>query len=171
MCRKKNPITFSHGCTYTCTILEFQLNNKAKQRHVLTNWKTITLRGMEEHYDIITTIWQVTVFQRKCIITQHTVKIKPVCQTQIGRTIWQMMKYYNIFGVPLGRPKRYGHITTSSIFHWSLTHPLSAAYIRQSIGSALIQIMACRLFGTNLLSKPMLVYCQLDHSEQISVKF
>ena len=48
--------------------------------------------------------------------------------------------------------------------------PPSAAYIRQWIGSALVQIMACRLFGTKPLSKPMLGYCQLDSYEQISIK-
>ena len=40
--------------------------------------------------------------------------------------------------------------------------PPSAAYMRQSIGSALVQMMACRLFGAKPLSKPMLGYCQLD---------
>ena len=39
----------------------------------------------------------------------------------------------------------------------------SAAYMRQSTGSALLQIMACCLFGAKPLSKPMLGYCQLDH--------
>ena len=34
--------------------------------------------------------------------------------------------------------------------------PLSAAYMRQWIGSALVQIMACRLFGAQPLSKQML---------------
>ena len=34
--------------------------------------------------------------------------------------------------------------------------PSSAAYMRQWIGSALVQIMACRLFGAKPLSKPML---------------
>ena len=38
-------------------------------------------------------------------------------------------------------------------------------------GSALVQIMACRLFGAKPLSKPMLRYCQLDTKEQSSVKF
>ena len=52
-------------------------------------------------------------------------------------------------------------------WHWSLINssPPSAAYImymRQRIGSALVQIMACRLFGAKPLSKPMLRYCQLD---------
>ena len=31
--------------------------------------------------------------------------------------------------------------------------------------------MACRLFGAKPLPEPMLVYCQLDSWEQISVKF
>ena len=37
----------------------------------------------------------------------------------------------------------------------------SCAYMRQWIGPALVQIMVCCLFGTNLLSKPTLGYCQL----------
>ena len=49
--------------------------------------------------------------------------------------------------------------------------PPSAAYRRQWIGSALVHIMACRLFGAKPLSKPMLGYCQLDPIEQTSVKF
>ena len=40
--------------------------------------------------------------------------------------------------------------------------PFSVAYMRQWIGSALDQIMACRLFGANSFSKPMLHYCHLD---------
>ena len=44
--------------------------------------------------------------------------------------------------------------------------PPSAAYMRQWIGSALVQIMACRLFSAKPLSKPMLGYCQLDPWEK-----
>ena len=40
--------------------------------------------------------------------------------------------------------------------------PPSAAHIRQWIGSALVQIMPCHLFGTKPLSKPTLFYYQLD---------
>ena len=40
-------------------------------------------------------------------------------------------------------------------------YPPSAAYMRQWIGSALFQIMACRLFGEKPLPKPMLGYCEL----------
>ena len=45
------------------------------------------------------------------------------------------------------------------------------ALLRQRIGWALVQIMACRLIGAKPLSKPMLAYCQLDPKEQTSVKF
>ena len=48
--------------------------------------------------------------------------------------------------------------------------PPRATYMHQWIGSALVQIMACRLFGAKLLSKPMLGYCQLDPQEETSVK-
>ena len=45
----------------------------------------------------------------------------------------------------------------------TLTHPPpSAAYMRQWMESALVQIMACCLFGAKPLSKPMLGYCQLS---------
>ena len=47
---------------------------------------------------------------------------------------------------------------------WRLNHPPPpcAAYMPQWIGSALVQIMACRIFGTKLLSKPLMGCCQLD---------
>ena len=49
--------------------------------------------------------------------------------------------------------------------------PPSAAYMRQWIGSALVETMAWRLFGAKPLSKPMLVYYQLDHKELTLVNF
>ena len=49
--------------------------------------------------------------------------------------------------------------------------PPSVAYMRQWIGPTLVQIMAFRLFGDKPLPEPMLLYCQLDHQEQTSVKF
>ena len=39
--------------------------------------------------------------------------------------------------------------------------PPNAAYMHQWIGSALVRILVCRLFGAKPLSKPMLCYCQL----------
>ena len=53
----------------------------------------------------------------------------------------------------------YNHSKVISMFNSS---PRNAAYIRQWIGSALVQIIAFRLFGAKPLPKPMLGYCQLD---------
>ena len=50
-----------------------------------------------------------------------------------------------------------------------LTHfPLVYAHECQWNGSALVQIMACHLFSTKPLSKPILDYCQLDPGTNIS---
>ena len=49
--------------------------------------------------------------------------------------------------------------------------PHSAEHMCQWIRSALVQIMACCLFGTKPLSKPMLGYCRMEPYEQTSVKF
>ena len=54
---------------------------------------------------------------------------------------------------------------------WLNSSPPSATNMHQWTGSALVQIMACRLFHAKPLSKPMLGYCQLDSQEQTSVKF
>ena len=43
--------------------------------------------------------------------------------------------------------------------------------MRQGIGSALVQIMAYRLFGAKTLSKPILGDCQLDPYDQTAVEF
>ena len=58
-------------------------------------------------------------------------------------------------------------ITAASTRVSELTHLPLSPHICQWIGWALVQIMACRLFGTKLLSKPMLGYYQLDPYEQI----
>ena len=49
--------------------------------------------------------------------------------------------------------------------------PPSAAYVCQRIWSALLQIMAFRLFGDKPLSKPMLGYCQLDLGNKFQWNF
>ena len=36
---------------------------------------------------------------------------------------------------------------------------------------SLVEIMACHLIEDNPLSQPIIVYCQLDHKEHISMKF
>ena len=56
-----------------------------------------------------------------------------------------------------------GHLQKLSLNSpWSVnSSPPSATYMHQWTGSAVVQIMACHLFGTKPLSKPMLGYCQL----------
>ena len=49
--------------------------------------------------------------------------------------------------------------------------PPNAAYMRRWTGLSLVQVMACRLLGAKPLPEPMLIYCQLDSWEQISMKF
>ena len=70
-----------------------------------------------------------------------------------------------------GFAKRLLHVMTQSWLHINPVlnpSPPSAAYKRQWIGSALVQIMACRLFGAKPLYKPMLICCRLDPYEQTS---
>ena len=58
------------------------------------------------------------------------------------------------------------------VYGWVIkSSPPSVAYIRKWTESALVQVMACRLFGAKPLPEPMLPYCQLDYWEQNSVKF
>ena len=52
----------------------------------------------------------------------------------------------------------------SHLLIMKLTHLPLVPHIYRSIGSALVQVLACRLFS-------MLNYCQLDPGEQISMKF
>ena len=49
--------------------------------------------------------------------------------------------------------------------------PSSGTYMGEWTRSALIQEMACRLFGTKPLPEPVLAYFQLDSWEQISMQF
>ena len=54
-------------------------------------------------------------------------------------------------------------ILTMSILVFLNSSPPSAVYMRQCTGSALVQVMACRMFGAKPSPESMLAYCQLDH--------
>ena len=54
---------------------------------------------------------------------------------------------------------------------WVNSSPPSTTYMHEWAGSALVQVMACHLFGAKLSPEPVLDYCQLDFWDQISVKF
>ena len=56
-----------------------------------------------------------------------------------------------------------------NVLTW-LFYPPSAVYMRRGTGSALIWVMASRLFGANPLPEPVLTYNQLYPWEQTSVK-
>ena len=60
------------------------------------------------------------------------------------------------------------NVTGHDESHLINTSPPSAAYMRQWIGSALVQIMAWRRMGAKSLSEPMLGYWKLDTKEQTS---
>ena len=69
-----------------------------------------------------------------------------------------------------------GILKSEIILHLSLlplinSSPPSATYMHHRTRSALVQVMACRLFGAKPLPEPMLAYCQLDSWEHISAKF
>ena len=70
----------------------------------------------------------------------------------------------------LWRPSLLIHIRVTRP-RWINSSPPSAAYMRQWTGSSLVHVMACCLFATKPLSKPMLGYYQLDPWEQTSVNF
>ena len=81
-----------------------------------------------------------------------------VCN-RINRSLWLMP-------CALLRIKHKASCWWCSSSWYSITSPPSAAYMREWIGSALVQIMACHLFGAKPLPEPMLTYCQLDSWEQ-----
>ena len=83
-----------------------------------------------------------------------------------GRCLMALASNLKIIIITCVAPLCAKHIVTRLVLHLS---PPSAAYMRQWIRSALVQIMACRLFAAKPLSKPMLLYGQLDPSEQTSV--
>ena len=61
-----------------------------------------------------------------------------------------------------GKLTCYIYVYTSYIYMGLKLISQSAAYMRQWNGSALVEIMVCRLFGAKSLSESMLTYCQLD---------
>ena len=59
------------------------------------------------------------------------------------------------------------------VTQWNIpvnSFPSSVAYMCQWTGSALVQIMACHLFGAKPLPDPILTYCLLEPQEQTLVK-
>ena len=108
------------------------------------------------------------------------IKIRNVSETkELNLKVGFHMKKYVHFGVAAKR-EYYVNIQRVIVYNtqW-INHrrrrfnssPPSATFMCQWIGSALVQIMACCLFGAKPLFKPTLGYCQLDHKGQTSGQF
>ena len=84
----------------------------------------------------------------------------------------QIMAWRRPGDKPLSEPMIFNLLTHICVtrHQWVNASPPNAAYMRQCIGSVLIQIMACCLFGARPLPDPVLVYYHLDSLELISVK-
>ena len=78
--------------------------------------------------------------------------------------VWRSLRPVDIQASNLeGFRHWFDHLVTIKAFSQPFNSSTpSAAYIRQWIRSALVHIMACRLFSAKPLSKRMLGYCQLD---------
>ena len=81
---------------------------------------------------------------------------------------WTKQFFVTVFFLLIWRESINPWCNNLNVFNSS---PPSAAYMPQWIGSALVQIMAYRLFGAKPFSKPMMDYCKLDPLEQPSVDF
>ena len=79
---------------------------------------------------------------------------------------FSQFRVFSLFGIR--RVYRY-HLEHSNPEGYAYPIPSSIAYMRQWAGSALVQIMARRLFGAKPLPEPMLTYCQLDPCVETSV--
>ena len=75
-----------------------------------------------------------------------------VCQLFVDKPNNTDLYSITLYGAPFIGYSKY--VQMSALNNSS---PHSAAYMRQWIGSALVQIMACRLFGAKPLSKPILL--------------
>ena len=73
---------------------------------------------------------------------------------------------------PLSEPMMVSLLTHTCVTRsqWVNSYPLCAAYMRQWIGSALVQIMASRLCGARPLSKPMLCLLSVGPARTILIK-
>ena len=127
----------------------------------------------------------VLVINLQAIHKNHCVVPLVIVYVSLGHTItWIMVRYQIKVYMPLWKKnienyfcripyllRAWTGYSGNDKYYTVNSSPPSAAYMCQLIGSALVQIMACRLFGAKPLPEPMLAHCQLDSWEQISVKF
>ena len=126
-------------------------------KHWVNNREADDLRRHRAHYDVIVMIQSDA---SNMMTTADTATLDLTLQPP-DLFFQNMILFSNIFHYTCNILA----VNWSNIMDFSSSPP-SAAYVRQLIGSALVQIMACRLFGAKPLSKPNLGYCQLDPQEQ-----
>ena len=98
-------------------------------------------------------------FNSEWRILTHCLLVKPY---NIVKTWSMLTQLLDSFLTAPGHYLNLCWLIISEILHHSFNPSRSAAYMHQWIETALVQIMACCLFGTKPLSKPRLFYCQLD---------
>ena len=115
--------------------------------------------------------------QRHVIKCEHSVVISVRAHTLVPPKviiikIYVQRTWDSFMFIELGLVFLHECVNSGPCFGFTInSFPPSAAYMLQWIGSALVQIKACRLFGANPLSKPMLVYCHLIPYKYTPVKF
>ena len=128
-------------------------------------WRTTERRGFANCFNIFKSHDKLL----ETLITIESATFVTCNWTEVART--HMDRFYWIKIDSLMQKRHSSIANTMELCLFCInSSPPSAAYMRQWIGSALVQIMACRLFGTKPLSKPMLGYCLLDPWEQTSVQ-
>ena len=102
-------------------------------------------------------------------------KIGSVVQMKSTRFCWGLVIFVSLFITNVIRDCFAGTLAHSIALSQEAephnSSPPSAAYMCRWTGSSLVRVMAWRLFGAMPLPEPMVVYCQLDSWEHISVKF
>ena len=133
----------THICVSNLTIIDSDngLSPDPRQANICANAGILLIRPLEENFnDIFITIH--TFSFKKIYLKMSSGKWLPFC---LGLN---ELKEQLVFGDNNPLPIN--------------SFPPSATYMRPWIESALVQIMACRLFGAKPLSKPVLVHCPLD---------
>ena len=139
-------------------------------RHSFPNYWQIDWQWLPSHFSALTIQVEYISPQRNADSTDltwfRTWHLPPPTHGWHGRTGFEVTKTWDERSVI--------HLASSKSYHhfkcFLNSSPPSATYMNQWTGSALVQVMAWRLFGAKPLPEPMLTYCQLYPREQISVK-
>ena len=145
---RRNPNKSSTSyCLHTVAMMILMGNIRNQDRQgrsqvIITHWISNVILLLFSHYDNLHYL-----FNLYEVGSIYDVK-------QFWYLLWFVVKYPWLFFAWMST-----HIGRQIVFN---SCPPTAAYMRQCIGSALVQILACRLFGAKPLPKPVLGYCKLE---------